>query len=155
MDVWSLVAAYLLDLRPTCPRTYGSTLSCASRLHEAAVKAATSLLPQTPLCTRPLRLKGLSFCLQCPGGFETQAVHYFPGNFCQFRAECCRVEDIVAGRRTVLVTVPGRCFYCRVPAANANFLVGLVHAATCPGCQQAPPSVCDRCRVLTLDGFPI
>ena len=126
--------------------------------HQAAVKAAADLLPQTPLCIRPIRKKGLSFCLQCPGGFETQDVHYFPRYFCQFRAQCCRVEDICGGRRTVLLAIPGgRCFYCRVPSDfEGNTLIGLVHAATCPGCQHDAPSVCKRCRnALCYDGFPI
>ena len=158
MDVWSIIAAHLLELRATCPREYGTSLSCASRMHQAAVKAAADFLPRTPTCIRPIRLKGLSFCLDCPGGFETQAVHYFPRNFCQFRGHCCRVEDIVGGRRTVLLAVPGgRCFYCRVPSDHeGNTLIGLVHAESCPGCQHAPPSVCKRCRTaLTYDGFPI
>ena len=158
MDVWTIVAAFLLDLRPTCPRQHGTSLSCASRMHQAAVKAAADLLPQTPLCIRPIRKKGLSFCLQCPGGFETQDVHYFPRYFCQFRAQCCRVEDICGGRRTVLLAIPGgRCFYCRVPSDfEGNTLIGLVHAATCPGCQHDAPSVCKRCRnALCYDGFPI
>ena len=158
MDAWSIVAAYLLDLRPTCPRAYGTSLSCASRLHRAAVKAASDLLPQTPLCIRPIRKKGLSFCLACPGGFETQAIHYFPRNFCQFRAVCCRVEDIYTGRVSVLLTVPGgRCIYCRAPVDNnGGSLVGLMHAAACPGCQNDAPSICTRCRTsLTFDGFPI
>ncbi len=157
MDVWSVVAAYLLRRNPNCAveRRGGAQLACASSMHRAAVQNALREA-RFPKCARPLALRNersFRFCLHCPTGFEFDIAKP-SGRNCNYqvvRAKCVQIGELL--RFTLCLAESGGrpCAYCERPTTELpppyNKLTANVfmHDARCPGCLPVIPVICGAC----------
>ena len=155
MDVWSLVADYLLERNPLCTAPAGTLLACVSRTHKAAVEMAVRRACYPP-CGRPIKLtingELLRFCMACPGEFEVPALTYRHDLFRAF-SPCMLTKPMDRGRMThsLVVHMDGRCVGCgcqftRTPADPVVMVALFIHYKTCPGCMEEMPQMCLHCR---------
>ena len=166
MEIWSLVAEYLLLTNPICriqPRG-GCLFACVSKDHKQAVDIALRVNErQFPLCSRPFvisRDKQLRFCKTCPDNFELDDYPTYP----EIEEPSLCVRELMGHiswrecthqvRFTQCLTTVNRavCGQCYEPAVLDDVtIIQLVHRKDCRGCLHGPPDICNGCMNIVLN----
>jgi hypothetical protein len=168
MEIWSLVAEYLLLQNPQCLKRGGSLLACASREHREAVEMALRVNP-FPTCSRPFFTKRavfsnggqhdqtLRFCKTCPGNFEL-ADMIGDLDWVMKLSPCVKnaVNQPIPLRYTMCLTTVNQeeCLQCfQAPVLDDCTVIQLVHHKACRGCLRGPPDLCNGCYNILIHEF--
>jgi hypothetical protein len=162
MDIWSLIAEYVLFPNPKCERKRaGSILACASRMHKEAAEMALFRNRESFFCKLPIKIPfdqsmfwtvgphpaTFQFCREC--SFEMRddrdivripeicdCLSFNAMTELRFRYTYCLAEYLV-----------GECSDCDAVCLDAGqTVVEMMHHEDCGGCVEDLPMVCRQCH---------
>ena len=166
MEIWSLVAEYLLLPNPQCLKRGGCLLACVSRDHQKAVELALRV-NRLPQCSRPFFTKRaifsnggqhdqtFRFCKTCPGNFELSDM-IGDLDWVMKLSPCVResVHQAIPLRYTVCLTTVNQaeCQQCfQAPVLDDVTVIQLVHHKACGGCLRGLPDFCNNCYNILIN----